>query len=500
MPPSFFLYARKSTDSEERQVLSIEAQFAELRLFAEKEKLTIKQEFTESQTAKVPGRPIFNEMISRIEKGEADGIIAWHPDRLARNSIDGGRVIYLLDTGHIKFLKFPTFWFENTPQGKFMMQIAFGQSKYYIDNLSENVKRGNRQKLRRGDWPGCAPLGYLNDKNTRSIVIDPVRAPLIEKLFKTCAIGTYPLTHLQEVAFEWGLVSRHKKNKNGKIAYFWIQKILTNPFYYGLMRYNGECHQGRHEPLISKELFDRVQEVLKERGKVNTKHKHPLPLLGLALCFSCGCSITAERQKGHHYYRCSKKKGKCTEPYVREEKLVEQLKAAITKVALPEDIYQMMLAALAKDHENTIQPVTELRAEMEKRIPEIKAKLDRLLDSHIDGLIDKSEFQSKKEALLKGKIDLEEKLKQLEQGATCWLEPCRDFLLAAREAHAVVSDGNLESLKETAKKSGSNFRLAAKTLQFDYRLPWRLLAAAAPNDNMCTTMDKLRTYFQGIST
>ena len=133
----FFIYARKSSEDEEKQILSIEAQLQELRDFANKEKLEIVNEFVETKTAKEPGRPIFNEMLSRIEKGEAKGILAWHPDRLARNSVDGGQIIYLVDTGIIKELKFPTFWFDPTPQGKFMLSIAFGQSKYYIDNLSE---------------------------------------------------------------------------------------------------------------------------------------------------------------------------------------------------------------------------------------------------------------------------------------------------------------------------------------------------------------------------
>ena len=144
MANSFFLYARKSEESEERQILSIEAQLTELKIFAHKENLPIKEIFVEAMTAKKPGRLIFNQMMARIEKGEAQGIISWHPDRLARNSIDGGRIIYCLDTGQINALKFPTFWFENTPQGKFMMNIAFGQSKYYIDNLSENIRRGIR--------------------------------------------------------------------------------------------------------------------------------------------------------------------------------------------------------------------------------------------------------------------------------------------------------------------------------------------------------------------
>ena len=186
---TYFLYARKSTDEPDRQILSIEAQITELREFAEREQLTITQTFIESQTAKEPGRPIFNDMLSLIEKGRANGILAWHPDRLARNSVDGGRIIHLTDTGSITMLKFPTFWFDATPQGKFMLNIAFGQSKYYVDNLSENVKRGLRQKVRRGEAVGVAPTGYLNDVINHKMVKDPERFRLIRKLFQMYATG-----------------------------------------------------------------------------------------------------------------------------------------------------------------------------------------------------------------------------------------------------------------------------------------------------------------------
>ncbi len=193
----FFLYARKSTDEPDRQILSIEAQITELREFGEREHLEIVQEFVESQTAKEPGRPIFNQMLSLIEKGFAQGILAWHPDRLARNSVDGGRIIYLIDTTKIRELKFPTFWFDATPQGKFMLNIAFGQSKYYIDNLSENVKRGLRQKVRRGEYPGVAPTGYLNDKVNHKMVKDPERYRLVQKLFELYATKNYSLKDLR---------------------------------------------------------------------------------------------------------------------------------------------------------------------------------------------------------------------------------------------------------------------------------------------------------------
>ncbi len=180
----YFLYARKSTDSEERQIKSIGDQIAELKEFATIQKIEIVASFTEAKTAKKPGRIVFNQMIERMEKGEAQGILAWHPDRLARNSIDGGKIIYLLDTGKILDLKFPTFWFDSTPQGKFMLNIAFGQSKYYVDNLSENIRRGIRQKLKNGLWPSFAPIGYINNRRTKGIDINPIEALIIKKAFE----------------------------------------------------------------------------------------------------------------------------------------------------------------------------------------------------------------------------------------------------------------------------------------------------------------------------
>src|ERR1035437_1418629 len=134
----FFIYTRKSTDTEDRQVRSLADQLAELRELARKEQLDVVDVFIEKKTAKGPGRTVLAKMLERIEAGEASGILAWHPDRLARNSVDGGKIIYLVDTGMITDLKFPTFWFDATPQGKFMLSISFGQSKYYVDNLSEN--------------------------------------------------------------------------------------------------------------------------------------------------------------------------------------------------------------------------------------------------------------------------------------------------------------------------------------------------------------------------
>ena len=196
------------------------------------------------------GRTKFAEMLSFLELGKANGILAWHLDRLARNSIDGGQIIHLIDRGLIRSLKFPTFWFEPTPQGIFMLNIAFGQSKYFVDNLRENVKRGLRQKIRNGVWPSCAPVGYSNNPKTRGIDVDSDKSPKVKNLFEMYATGEYPLNFLAN----WCEKKKLLTNAGNKISMSNVQHILQNPFYIGLMRYKGEIFEGTHEPVRAKTL------------------------------------------------------------------------------------------------------------------------------------------------------------------------------------------------------------------------------------------------------
>ena len=175
-------YCRKSTDEKNKQILSIASQLEELKEYALKENLDVIDYITESKTAKKPGRKKFVHLLQLIEAGEANGILSWHPDRLARNSVDGGKIIFLLDLGKLKSLRFPCFWFENTPQGRFILNMAFSQAKYYIDNLAENVKRGQRYKIKQGIWCLHPPMGYRSDRNKGNVVIDLEKAPIIKKI------------------------------------------------------------------------------------------------------------------------------------------------------------------------------------------------------------------------------------------------------------------------------------------------------------------------------
>jgi DNA invertase Pin-like site-specific DNA recombinase len=468
----FFIYVRKSTDESNRQVLSIQAQLFELHEFAKREGLTVIRIFEESRTAKQPGRPQFNLMLSEIEKDKAQGILAWHPDRLARNSVDGGRVVYLVDTGKIKDLRFPTFRFEPSAHGKFMLNIAFCQSKYYIDNLSENIKRGCRQKLRNGGWPGRAPVGYINDRNKRCIVPDPTKASLVRKAFQLYATGNYPLSEIRKRINELGLLSSMGKTMSTSN----YQTTLKNPFYYGLMDFNGELHEGIHEPIISKRMFDDAQAVMQRKSKPKTSQLKPYLYRGLFRCGECGCFITTETQKGHNYLHCTKRVSPCTQKYVREEVIATQVDRTIERVALESAIADKIVRQLEKEREASAKAQEAATERTKQELTTCENQIDRLLDMRLNEQISEAEYISKKCVLVNQKAELKGKLEAFERNRHNRFEPAIKFILDAKMGTFLLAEGNSEQKRDFLKKIGSNFQMAEKSLAVEFKKPWNLLA------------------------
>ena len=474
MNNKFFLYARKSTDVEDKQIRSIEAQITELRAFAKPNNLNVVEEFVEKQSAKIPGRPIFGEMLKRIERGEANGILAWHPDRLVRNSVDGGQIIYLIDCGRITALKFPQFWFEPTPQGKFMLNIAFGQSKYYVDSLSENTKRGLRQKVRRGEYPSVAPIGYINDVRNKSIVVDRKKAKVIRGAFELYAEGNSRLEDISNFLAQRGILSRGGKRIHKTRATF----ILSNPFYTGLFRYSKELHEGKYKPIIAKKIFDKVQEVLKQRGRPHHKTKYePQDFCGLMKCGTCGMSVTGEyrvkKQKNGNvhdyiYYHCTKKNKsiKCPEPCIRQEELDKQISSLLQKVSLRTDWAEKLLEMAEKDKAISAQSVSAFVFESQTKIRAIQTKLQRLLDGYLEQDIEREIYREQKAKLLFEKKSLDEKMTRIEQKQNDWLEPFRNWIKVASNLVKIARDSNLLQKKVAAKEIfGSNLRLASRAVR-----------------------------------
>jgi resolvase domain protein len=468
----YILYARKSTDTEDKQVLSIDAQLAEIRRFAKDNQLVVIDELIEKRTAKMPGRPIFNSMIKRIKNGEANGILAWHPDRLARNSIDGGQIIYLLDQTSLNYLKFPIFQFENTSQGKFMLSIMFGQSKYYVDNLSENSKRGLRAKVRKGDFPSIAPFGYLNDVRTKTIVVDKRYSKLVKQMFELYSRGDKTMTDIADFLKENGVITRGGKLfKDDK-----IKSILQNPFYYGHFRYNGELHEGRHMPIVPKSLWDKVQAVIDRRGHQKIQTKEPIPFLGAIRCASCGMAITAETKTKKQmngnvhnwtYYRCSRKNKliKCTEPAIREKDLLPQISALLGGYQISDEVYDYISSRITRDEKAENANNMSVVANLKDKIANLNGKQKILLDSYLDQDIDRQTFLAKKSEILSEKKSLEENLTNLTANHNAWIEPMQKWLEIAKSICSLCETDDFSGQKVVLLEIfGSNLAMQNKTL------------------------------------
>ena len=287
----YFIYCRKSSEDQDHQILSIESQRLELNKYAARENLTIISIKEEARSARSPGRPVFNDLLARIRRGEADGILAWHPDRLARNALDGGQVIHLLDTGKLVDLRFPTYTFENTSQGKFMLAIIFGQSKYQVDSLSENIRRGNRTKREKGWLPCCAPIGYMNSRfetGEKNIVPDQDRFSVLKRIWELFLSGGYSIPQLQEIAeHQLGLRTRKRKRRGGSpLCASGLYRVFSNPFYAGQIQHQDKWFPGKHEPMISVAQFERAQVLLGRPNRARPK-THKFAYTGLIRCGNC---------------------------------------------------------------------------------------------------------------------------------------------------------------------------------------------------------------------
>jgi DNA invertase Pin-like site-specific DNA recombinase len=344
----YCLYSRKSTESEERQVLSIDSQIKEMLRMAEREGLEVAEIRRESHSAKDTGqRPVYNELLADVRRGRFNGILTWAPDRLSRNAGDLGALVDLMDQGLLVEIRTFGQRFTNSPSEKFLLMILGSQAKLENDNRGVNVKRGLRTRVEMGLWPGVAPLGYLNqglmDKKCQ-VIVDPVRAPIIRQMFEKVAHEKWS----GRKVYNWLKHDLNFKTRGNKtLPLGSVYRIFDCPFYYGKFerpRKSGNWYDGKHKPIITKELFDLAQAQLK-RDQIVRENKE-FAFTKLFTCGLCGSGISAEEKykplkdgttARYVYYGCTRARDRnCKNQYIREEELIAELLKIIDLVSVNE--------------------------------------------------------------------------------------------------------------------------------------------------------------------
>lgn len=370
----YCLYARKSSESDERQAMSIDGQLKEMQLQAKRDKLNVVEIITESHSAKESGqRPAFNKLLLGVIEGRYNSILTWAPDRLSRNAGDLGRIVDLMDQGRLTHIKTYSQSFTNNPNEKFLLMILCSQAKLENDNRGVNVKRGLRNKCEIGIRPGVAPIGYRNvlkANRISTVELDPIRAPVIKEIFNKVAnlgfSGRMVKKWLDDIEFT---------TKGGyKMHLSKVYEALQNPFYYGEFKYGDIWYKGIHETIITKSIFEKVQIQLQVAPK--QWNKQLFPFKKICICGSCGGNVTAEikyrRTKAnivnsHIYYHCNRiKKYDCPEPYITEQELIKQLIGHLPKIKLN-------ISYLMQEFEVEVKRLQHLKfTVLNERLPQIE--------------------------------------------------------------------------------------------------------------------------------
>ncbi len=360
-----------------------------------------------------------------------------------------------------------------------MLANEFNSSEQYVDNLSVNTKRGLRQKVREGHCPRLAPVGYINDIRTKTAKVDKRLAPIVRQAFQLYARGDKRLDEIADFLYSKGIKTKSHKvggeRKAGGKPYSRnrITRMLNNPFYYGHFRYTGEVHEGKHKGIISKRLFDQAQTVLQRRGKPTRKANDPLPLCGLVYC-SCGMMFTAEtrikRQKNGNahtyvYYRCTRKSKtvRCVEPHIRAERLDKQLSALLQSYAMPSKWADKLRELIHEDEAKEKTRYSTRTNAMQANIAQLSEKMQRLLDSYLDGDVERELYQDKRAEILGEKKLLQEQIEQATLGVSTWVEPMKQWIETAVSICKIAKSDDLQAKKSLCLEIfGSNLQMRQK--------------------------------------
>ncbi len=477
----YVLYARKSQESDDRQVQSIEAQIREMTEYAKKINIEIVEVIHESKSAKTPNlRHGFNRMMQLINEKHVNAILVWHPNRLARNHEEGGKLVHLLNTGEILEIRTNNSVFSSS-DNSLILAIEFGMSTEYSRTLSKDVKRGSKLKVEKGGIIGYVPLGYINDRNTRQAILDTKRANIIKKAFELFITGNYSVGKLTKILNEQYIL-RTRQNK--KIAKSTLHAILRNPFYYGIINYNGTSYKGIHPTLITKAQFEKTQMILKREFKTGKIQKHSFNYTNLIVCGECGSIVTAEHrtkiQKNgniHYYiyYHCAKTKKvkiRCSQKLIQEKLLESQLIDFLKIIDLTENFKKFVIKWIKYVNEYERNSEKDRTKQQERYLKSLKERSSKLLNLLLDGSISNEKYKQEQEAMDKQIEEAEKVLKELLENSKNIVNKAENTLgLAVKIIERLKKLGANEK-KEMLNKICSNLLLKDNKLNCEAKIPF----------------------------
>lgn len=477
----YVLYARKSSEDDDKQIQSIEDQLTVLKKLAKEKDLKVVATLQEAKSAKAPfQRPEFNKMLKMIEKGEAQAILCWHINRLTRNPAEGGMIQQLLHDNKLQFIQTHD-RLHLASDNDLIFAVEASMSSQFIRDLRSSVKRGIAAKLRSGAISGLAMAGYINKQNgdEKWIEPDPIRYHLIRKAWDMMLTGEYSVPEVLKALTEWGYTTpKRKKIGGGPLTRSALYNIFNNPRYCGWIPdpyAPGEyIKKVSYQPMVTVEEFDRVQSLLGDKGRPRLSQSKRFALRGLIRCAECGCQVTAEEHKKkqasgevkiHRYYHCTRKRPCTQKASIREEELFKQVEDLLDRYELSPQLYQWGLEALDELAQKEIMERNHIQVAQFDTINDIEEQLDRLLDMAVKGLIDQKEYDNKSKDLKISLKNYQKAQSETAERTKNWYEFVGKQLETLTNASEKFANGDLSDKAEILLAIGQNPLLMDRTLQ-----------------------------------
>lgn len=497
------LYTRVSSKEQEREGFSIPAQQKLLTEYANKHDFQISQEFTDVETAKSSGRKEFGRMVEYLDTNrDVRCILVEKTDRLYRNFKD----YVLLETLDLELhlvKENETISKDSRSHAKLIHGIKVVLSKNYIDNLSEEVKKGMREKAEQGKYPGKAPFGYRNDTTEKSVVPDEKYAPLVKRLFQLYSTGAHSLASLRDKVYEEGW----RTAKGRKIAKSMVEMVLKNRFYLGEFTWNRTRYRGQHVPLISKSLFESVHVVLTSTPRRQSGRREFL-FKGILKCGHCECAIVGELKKGKYvYYHCTQARGPCDHPWIREEVLDQHMMDVLKAIEIDADTVGEIVRALKDSHRDEMNYRDTELLRLRKRDRELRARLDKAYEDRLDGVIDEAYWRRVSTSWRDEQDGVSGQIQKLSQTSRGYIDQAVEILELSKMAYSRYFERKTDEKRQLLQSLLSNCSSDGVTLCPTYKTPFNLVAEGRQNqlklpqiDEFCNWLRHDQSAFWSVAT